>query len=105
LHTVKGNLIARGIAADGTTEAERASSDFDARNFALVAIGGGVDGQLRETLKSDFRRQNPDVILLRLHRWRCRTSLRRYAAMHAGERSHPVSRLHQSRVLTSCTWI
>ncbi len=64
LETVKGGLIAKGIAADGTTDAERASIDFDARDFAVVAFGGGVGSPLRETLKGDFRRQNPDVILL-----------------------------------------
>ena len=64
LETVKGGLIAKGIAADGTTDAERASIDFDARDFAVVAFGGGVGSPLRETLKADFRRQNPDVILL-----------------------------------------
>ena len=64
LETVKGGLIAKGIAADGTTDAERASIDFDARDFAVVAFGGVVGSPLRETLKGDFRRQNPDVILL-----------------------------------------
>jgi len=64
LATVKEGLIARGIATDGTTDAERASIDFDARDFALVAFGGGVTSPLRERLKDDFRRQNPDVVLL-----------------------------------------
>jgi DNA-binding response OmpR family regulator len=64
LEAVKGGLVSRGVAADGTTDAERASINFDARNFALVALGGGLSNSLRETLKRDFRRQNPDVILL-----------------------------------------
>jgi hypothetical protein len=64
LEAVKGALVARGIAADGTTDAERASIDFDARNFALVAFGGGLGNSLREMLKRDFKRQNPDVILI-----------------------------------------
>ena len=41
-----------------------AHTDVDARDFALVALGGGLGSPLRETLKSDFRRKNPDVILL-----------------------------------------
>jgi len=64
METVKRGLIAKGIAADGTIDAEHASTDFDAPDFALVALGGGLGSPLRETLKSDFRRQNPDVILL-----------------------------------------
>jgi hypothetical protein len=64
LETVKEGLIARGISADGTTAAERASIDFNARDFAIVAFGGGVGSPLRETLKSEFKRQNPGVILL-----------------------------------------
>jgi len=64
LETVKEGLIARGITVDGTTAAERASIDFDARDFAVVAFGGGVGSPLRETLKSEFKRQNPGVILL-----------------------------------------
>jgi hypothetical protein len=64
LEAIKGDLIARGIAADGTTDAEQASIDFDARHFALVAFGGALSSSLRERLKRDFKRQNPDVILL-----------------------------------------
>src|SRR5262245_22476568 len=64
LETVKRCLIAKGIAADGTIDPERASIDFDARDFAVVAFGGGVRSPLRDTLKSDFKRQNPNVILL-----------------------------------------
>ena len=64
LETVKEGLIARGITVDGTTAAERASIDFDARDFAVVAFGGAVGSLLRETLRSEFKRQNPDVILL-----------------------------------------
>jgi hypothetical protein len=64
LENVRRSLIAKGIAVDGTTSVERASVDFDARNFTLVAFGGGVDHRLRERLKGDFIRQNPDVILL-----------------------------------------
>ena len=64
LETVKKGLIARGITVDGTTAAERATIDFDARDFAVVAFGGGMGSPLRETLKSEFKKQNPGVILL-----------------------------------------
>jgi hypothetical protein len=64
LEKVKAGLRAKGIVAHGTTEIEKASVNFDAKNFALVAFGGGVPIPVREKLKSEFRQQNPDVILL-----------------------------------------
>ena len=64
LESVKRDLVGRGVSAEGTTSAERASIDFDARNFALVALGGGLDSSIRETLRRDFKRQSPNVILL-----------------------------------------
>jgi hypothetical protein len=64
LEKVKAGLRAKGIAAHGTTEIEKAGVNFDAKDFALVAFGGGVPIPVREKLKSDFKQQNPDVILL-----------------------------------------
>jgi hypothetical protein len=64
LEKVKAGLRAKGIVAHGTIEIEKASVNFDAKNFALVAFGGGVPIPLREKLKSEFKQQNPDVILL-----------------------------------------
>lgn len=64
LEKVKAGLRAKGIVAHGTTEFEKASVNFDAKDFALVAFGGGVPIPVREKLKSDFKQQNPDVILL-----------------------------------------
>jgi hypothetical protein len=64
LEKVMTGLRAKGIVAHGTTEMEKASVDFDAKAFALVAFGGGVDAPLRGKLKSELKRQNPDVILL-----------------------------------------
>jgi hypothetical protein len=64
LEKVIAGLRAQGIVAHGTTEVEHASVHFDARDFALVAFGGGVETPIREQLKREFTQQNPDVILL-----------------------------------------
>jgi hypothetical protein len=64
LEKVIAGLRAQGIVAHGTTEIEQASAHFDARDFALVAFGGGVDTPTREQLKREFTQQNPNVILL-----------------------------------------
>ena len=64
LEKILAGLRAKGIAALGTTEMEKASVDFNAKDLALVAFGGGVDLPVREKLKSEFKQQNPDVILL-----------------------------------------
>lgn len=64
LEKVLTGLRTKGIMAHGTIEIETASVDFDAKNLALVAFGGGVDAPIREKLKSEFKQQNPDVILL-----------------------------------------
>jgi hypothetical protein len=64
LEKILAGLRAKGIAALGTTEMERASVDFNAKDLALVAFGGGVDFPVRKKLKSEFKQQNPDVILL-----------------------------------------
>ncbi len=64
LERILAGLRAKGIAALGTTEIENASVDFNAKDLALVAFGGGVDPPVRERLKSEFKRKNPDVILL-----------------------------------------
>lgn len=64
LEKVLTGLRTKGIMAHGTIEIEKASVDFEAKDLALVAFGGGVDSPIREKLKSEFRKQNPDVILL-----------------------------------------
>ena len=64
LEKVKTGLRVKGIVAHGTIEIEKASVEFDAKDFALVAFGGGVDAPIREKLKSAFKKQNPGVILL-----------------------------------------
>ena len=64
LEKILAGLRAKGIAALGTTEIENASVNFNAKDLALVAFGGGVDLPVREKLKREFTQQNPDVILL-----------------------------------------
>jgi hypothetical protein len=64
LENVKADLRTKEIVAHGTTDAEKASVNFNAKDLALVAFGGGVDIPVRERLKSEFKQQNPDVILL-----------------------------------------
>jgi hypothetical protein len=44
LEKVLAGLRALGIAAQGTTAVEKASAHFDARDFALIGFGGGVEG-------------------------------------------------------------
>ncbi len=41
LEKVLAGLRAQGIVAQGTTEVEKASTHFDAKDFALIAFGGG----------------------------------------------------------------
>jgi hypothetical protein len=64
LEKVLAGLRALGITAQGTTEVEKASVHFDAKDFRLVAFGGGVDTAIREQLKREFAKQNPQVMLL-----------------------------------------
>jgi hypothetical protein len=64
LDKVKAELRAMGIEALGTTEVETASANFSARSVDLIAFGGGLSNAVRERLKSEFRAQKPQVILL-----------------------------------------
>jgi hypothetical protein len=64
LEKVLAGLRVLRIMAQGTTEVEKACVHFDAKDFALVAFGGGVDTSTREQLKREFAQQNPQVILL-----------------------------------------
>jgi hypothetical protein len=64
LEKVIAGLRAEGIVAQGTTEIEQSSVRFDAKDFALVAVGGGVDTSTRERLTREFTQQNPEIILL-----------------------------------------
>jgi hypothetical protein len=64
LEKVLAGLHTLGIAAQGTTEVEKASAHFDAKDYALIAFGGGVDTSTREQLKRECAQQNSQVVLL-----------------------------------------
>jgi N-hydroxyarylamine O-acetyltransferase len=64
LETVMQDLAELGVAVRGSIEAERAAEQFDARDFDLIAFGGGLIGPLSERLKQKFLRQNPQIRLL-----------------------------------------
>jgi N-hydroxyarylamine O-acetyltransferase len=64
LEIVTGDLAELGVAVSGPTESERAAEQFDARDFDLIAFGGGLIGPLSERLKRDFLLQNAQIRLL-----------------------------------------
>lgn len=53
-----------GIAAQGCADPDRAAEMFDAKSFELIAFGRATAGPVAEGLKSKFRAQNSDVLLL-----------------------------------------
>lgn len=61
---VLAELSAMGVAADGSTDPESAADRPDAAGFAVVALGRGISGDLRERLRAAFRAANPAVRLL-----------------------------------------
>ncbi len=67
LETVLDGLAELGMAATGTTDPAAAATRFHARDFALVAFGGGIPAPLRDALQRTFASQNPDVRLLDAH--------------------------------------
>jgi hypothetical protein len=64
LEDVMQQLGARGVSARGSTDAEHAADQFDARDFDLISFGGGVVGPLNERLRLEFTRQNSQVHFL-----------------------------------------
>jgi N-hydroxyarylamine O-acetyltransferase len=64
LETVMHELGLLGVAVSGSTRPDRAATDFDARDFDLIAFGGGVDHAVRTAAKAAFVRRNPRVRLL-----------------------------------------
>jgi len=64
LETVMQELADAGCAVQGSIDAERAAEQFDARDFELIAFGGGLRGPLSEHLKQAFALQNLQVRLL-----------------------------------------
>jgi N-hydroxyarylamine O-acetyltransferase len=64
LETVMQEVADAGCIVQGSVDAEHAAERFDARNFDLIAFGGGLAGPPSERLKQAFVRQNPQVRLL-----------------------------------------
>lgn len=60
---VVAQVNALGFSAAGTTDMAQAAA-FDARDFDLIAMGGGVDPATRAALRATFKEQNKDVLLL-----------------------------------------
>jgi N-hydroxyarylamine O-acetyltransferase len=54
-------LLDAGVDAQGSTQPEKASRRFDARQFDLIAFGRGVLGPLSDRLKREFAAQNPGI--------------------------------------------
>lgn len=59
LETVTDELTDLGFNVTGTTDPSRASCDFLALDYDLIAFGGGIPGDLRMQLKNDFKNQHP----------------------------------------------
>jgi len=64
MDTALAELRKIGIEARGTTDMETAAVEFDAREFDVVAFGGGIANDVRDRLKREFSAQNPQVTLL-----------------------------------------
>lgn len=61
LEMVTRELAELGIAVRGSSEPERATAEFDAGEFDLIAFGRGLRGQPSEHLRREFRRRNAEV--------------------------------------------
>jgi CheY-like chemotaxis protein len=57
-------LLALGVSARFSTEAERAAELFDAHDFDLIVFGYGIVGPLSERLRREFTRQDPNAAFL-----------------------------------------
>jgi hypothetical protein len=64
LQAVTQQLVAHGVSAQGSIDAEHAADLFDAKDFDLISFGGGVIGPLNERLRLEFGRQNSQVQFL-----------------------------------------
>jgi hypothetical protein len=64
LQDVTQQLVARGVSARGSIDAEHAAEQFDAKDFDLISFGGGVVGPLNERLRREFTRQSSHVQFL-----------------------------------------
>jgi organic hydroperoxide reductase OsmC/OhrA len=57
-------LEAHGLHAQTSNDLEGATAAFDARDFDVIALGGGLNDELRPRLKEKFSSENPAVKLL-----------------------------------------
>jgi hypothetical protein len=57
-------LLALGVLAQFSIEAESAAELFDAHDFDLIVFGYGIVGPLSERLRSEFTRQDPKAAFL-----------------------------------------
>jgi N-hydroxyarylamine O-acetyltransferase len=64
LEVIAGELKACGFDVDGTTTPDNAPKQFNAKDFDLIAIGGGVDAATNASIKAAFARQHPETYLL-----------------------------------------
>jgi N-hydroxyarylamine O-acetyltransferase len=64
LESVLRELTDYGLAVDGSAEPETAAAHFDARDFGLIAFGGGLRGAPKKRLEAAFARQNPAIRFL-----------------------------------------
>jgi hypothetical protein len=64
MQDVMQQLVARGVSARGSIDAEHAADQFDAKDFDLISFGGGVVGPLNERLRREFAQQSSQVQFL-----------------------------------------
>ena len=57
-------LLALGVSAQFSIEAERAAELFAAHDFDLIVFGYGIVGPLSERLRREFTRQDPNAAFL-----------------------------------------
>jgi hypothetical protein len=57
-------LLALGVSAQFSTEAERAAELFDAHDFDLIVFGYGIVGPVSKRLRREFTRQDPSTAFL-----------------------------------------
>jgi hypothetical protein len=62
--SVTESLLKLGIAAQGSADPDGATARFDAKNFELIAFGRATAGPIAEGIKTTFRAQHPDVLLI-----------------------------------------
>ncbi len=66
MEIVLRELVALGIATQGSTEPEDAPEQFDGARFDLIAFGRDVSGSTAEQLRRAFARQNPRLRFLHI---------------------------------------